>query len=182
MRHLSPTEQEAELDSWQLAERGIGYDWTNPPLMRFTVHELADDEFMFSMSFHDALLDGWSESSLITEILADYWALRGGAEKTGRPSRPALRRLHRPGAGSARRPRHRGLLAAGTRRHHSDDAAPPRGGTRRPAPGTMGFLSVDIDPELSQTLGQHRPRAQRLAQARAARRARQGAVLPHGQQ
>lgn len=85
LRDLAPAEQEAALDAWQLADRKVGYDWANPPLMRFTVHELADEEFMFSMSFHDALLDGWSESSLITEILADYWALRDGGEKDPAP-------------------------------------------------------------------------------------------------
>ncbi|WP_330261087.1 amino acid adenylation domain-containing protein [Streptomyces sp. NBC_00539] len=153
LRHLSPSEQEAALDSWQLAERGVGYDWTNPPLMRFTVHELADDEFMFSMSFHDALLDGWSESSLITEILADYWALRDGAQKEA-AARPVRRYADYIAL-------EQGALADPAIedfwRQELEDTTPtmlPRlvEGPEDRHEGTMGFLSVDIDPQLSHAL------------------------------
>ncbi|MGW0737094.1 amino acid adenylation domain-containing protein [Streptomyces sp. NPDC002851] len=153
LRGLPADRREQELETWQLAERRRSYDWARPPLMRFTVHLLGEDQFLFSMSFHDALLDGWSESSLITEILADYWALRDGADKDPAPL-PARRyadyialeraALTDPAVSDFWReelaetpPTLLPRLVAGPEDRHAN---------------TMGFLSVDIDPELSERL------------------------------
>ncbi|MGW7188315.1 amino acid adenylation domain-containing protein, partial [Streptomyces sp. NPDC054838] len=153
LRHLSTPEQEAALEAWQLADRETGYDWAKPPLMRFTVHELADEEFMFSMSFHDALLDGWSESSLITEILADYWALRGGAAKD--PAPQPVRRYADYIALEREALADQEIKDFWSR--ELDETSPtllPRlvEGPEDRHESTMGFLSVDIDPALSETL------------------------------
>jgi amino acid adenylation domain-containing protein len=153
LRGLAPREQEARLAAWQEAERLAPYDWAEPPLIRFAAHLLGDDEFLFAMSFHDALLDGWSESSLITEILADYWALR---ENRRLPPAPrAARRyadyiaLEQQALGDS--------TVTDFWAKELTDAEPtllPRlaGGPSDAHRGTMGFLAVDIDPELSDAL------------------------------
>jgi len=40
--------------------------------MRMFVHRLKEDEFQCSFSFHHAIMDGWSEASLITELVQEY--------------------------------------------------------------------------------------------------------------
>ncbi|MFF4738233.1 condensation domain-containing protein [Streptomyces sp. NPDC001262] len=91
LRPYSRAEQQDYLDVWREQELGTPYDWTDPPLMRISVHVLGDHEFLFCPAFHEALLDSWSESSLITEILADYWAGQGGSPRSRPAPRPARR-------------------------------------------------------------------------------------------
>ena len=76
LRALPADEQHAALASWLEAERRRGFDWTCPPLVRFQVHRLSDDRFVFSVSFHHAVLDGWSLASLLTELFGTYMRLR----------------------------------------------------------------------------------------------------------
>ncbi|GHF06083.1 condensation domain-containing protein [Streptomyces morookaense] len=91
LRPYSRTEQQDYLAAWREQERGTPYDRAVPPLMRIAVHLLGDREFLFCPAFHEALLDSWSESSLITEILADYWAGQGGSPHSRSTARPAHR-------------------------------------------------------------------------------------------
>ncbi|MGW5490488.1 non-ribosomal peptide synthetase, partial [Streptosporangium sandarakinum] len=81
------------LAEWREAEKRTGFDWTSPPLMRAHAHVLGDGEFAFSLSFHHAILDGWSVAALVTEILRRYTA--GPEERTGglAPPRAAFRDL-----------------------------------------------------------------------------------------
>lgn len=90
LRGLPRYEREAELAAWPERARGAAYPWAGPPLARFHAHIAGDREFLFTLAFHGALLDAWSQSSLITEILADFWALRDGGAKAPAP-RPAHR-------------------------------------------------------------------------------------------
>ncbi|MFC4855896.1 amino acid adenylation domain-containing protein [Actinophytocola glycyrrhizae] len=75
LRDLDENARQAELSAWCEREKRTPYDWATPPLVRFAVHVLTDDTFRFAMSFHDATLDGWSESVMMTGILTEYWAL-----------------------------------------------------------------------------------------------------------
>lgn len=77
--------QQAALDSWLDKEISTPYALDRPPLLRISVHLLGADDVVLWLGFHDALLDGWSEASLLTEILVDYAAL---AEDPDRPPRP----------------------------------------------------------------------------------------------
>ncbi|MFI7099621.1 amino acid adenylation domain-containing protein [Streptomyces sp. NPDC050161] len=153
LRGQAPHEQEAQLAQWQQRERLIPYDWAEPPLIRFAVHLLGDDEFLFSMSFHDALLDGWSESSLITEILADYWALRDDPQL---PAAPRAVRRYADYIALEQQALDDGTVTDFWAKELAD-AEPtllPRGadGPSDVHQGTMGFLAVDIDPDLSDAL------------------------------
>ncbi|MEU9835826.1 AMP-binding protein [Streptosporangium sp. NPDC048047] len=69
------------LAEWREAEKRTGFDWASPPLMRACAHVLDDGEFAFSLSFHHAILDGWSVAALVTEILRRYTA--GSRERPG---------------------------------------------------------------------------------------------------
>lgn len=91
LRPYSRAEQQDYLAAWREQEHGTPYDRTDPPLMRIAVHVLGDREFLFCPAFHEALLDGWSESSLITEILADYWAGHRGSPPGRSAPRPVRR-------------------------------------------------------------------------------------------
>ncbi|MEV6621440.1 amino acid adenylation domain-containing protein [Amycolatopsis sp. NPDC051106] len=69
----SPAADAAEtLRQWRLEEQFRGYDLTVAPLVRVAVHLLPDDRFALNISFHHAILDGWSAASLVTEILRRY--------------------------------------------------------------------------------------------------------------
>jgi amino acid adenylation domain-containing protein len=70
--------RQAAYARWTEEERQRGFDWTHPPLVRFQVHLLDDERFIFSLSFHHAVLDGWSLASLLTELFRTYMTLRTG--------------------------------------------------------------------------------------------------------
>ncbi len=89
------------LAAWREAEKHTGFDWSSPPLLRAYAHVLDDDEFALSLSFHHAVLDGWSVAALVTELLGRY-AARGSREPT--PPRALFRDLvaaERAAVGSA---------------------------------------------------------------------------------
>ncbi len=71
----TPEQQQALLRAWLEEEKRRRYDWVAPPLLRFTAFLIDQNAFYLGMSFHDALMDGWSESSILTQLLTDYFAL-----------------------------------------------------------------------------------------------------------
>ncbi|MEU8378335.1 amino acid adenylation domain-containing protein [Streptosporangium sp. NPDC048865] len=75
------------LAAWREAEKHTGFDWSSPPLLRAYAHVLDDDEFALSLSFHHAILDGWSVAALVTELLGRYAANRSGGSGEG-PAAP----------------------------------------------------------------------------------------------
>ncbi|MEV0899957.1 amino acid adenylation domain-containing protein [Actinoplanes sp. NPDC049802] len=150
LSHLPPADREAELAAWHERERRVPYDWAVAPLSRFHTHVLGDREFLFSMSFHDALLDGWSEASLMTELLTDYWTVKNGGAREPRPRTARRyadfislerRALHDPEAAAFWTAELDGVEPALLPRLVDDPGDVHE--------GTVGFLSVDIDPELS---------------------------------
>ena len=58
-------------------------------LLRLFVHQLEDDVFQIVSSYNNIFLDGWSEVSLITELLKRYSSLQQGPQSTP-PPRPAV--------------------------------------------------------------------------------------------
>ncbi|RSZ55076.1 amino acid adenylation domain-containing protein, partial [Massilia atriviolacea] len=57
------------------AERKTGFDFDAPPLLRLFVHLRSRTSVQFTLSFHHAILDGWSVASLQTELFNAYLAL-----------------------------------------------------------------------------------------------------------
>ncbi|HKV12832.1 MAG TPA: amino acid adenylation domain-containing protein, partial [Thermoanaerobaculia bacterium] len=78
LRGLPPEEQERALAAWALAERERGFDLSRLPLIRYQVHLRSDDSLQFTVSFHHAIIDGWSDATMITEIAVSYQFLRRG--------------------------------------------------------------------------------------------------------
>ncbi|GAB1515093.1 amino acid adenylation domain-containing protein [Actinophytocola sp. KF-1] len=153
LRHLDEAAQEAELAAWWEREKQTPYDWNTPPLVRFAVHVTADDVFRFAMSFHDATLDGWSESVMMTGILTEYWALLHD-RPLGPVELPARRYADFVAAEREvlARPSAREFWA----REMADVVPTPlpslASGARDIHDGRMGFLSVDLPADVSQRL------------------------------
>jgi amino acid adenylation domain-containing protein len=78
LRHLSAVEQEEELASWREREKRLPFDWAKPPLVRFQVHVRGADSFQFTLSYHHAIVDGWSVASLLAELFQHYSSLLRG--------------------------------------------------------------------------------------------------------
>jgi len=73
---LDPADQEAEEARWLADERRRGFDWSRPPLLRLVVHRRGGDRLRLALSFHHAILDGWSVAALLAELFARYAAIR----------------------------------------------------------------------------------------------------------
>jgi amino acid adenylation domain-containing protein len=78
LRQVPAEEQEATLSEWLRQERRRAFDWTRPPLVAFYVHLRGEASFQFTMSFHHAILDGWSVASLLTDLFQRYALLLRG--------------------------------------------------------------------------------------------------------
>ncbi|HKV10807.1 MAG TPA: amino acid adenylation domain-containing protein, partial [Thermoanaerobaculia bacterium] len=89
LRHLPPEEQEAELARWTEEDKRRGFDASRLPLLRFTVHRRSGESFQLTQSFHHAILDGWSDATMLVELFRDYLSLLAGEEADLAP--PAAR-------------------------------------------------------------------------------------------
>jgi surfactin family lipopeptide synthetase C len=67
-----------ELDVWMAQDRAQGFDLTSAPLMRLTIMQLSDNAYRMIWTYHHLLLDGWSASLLLQELLICYQATRRG--------------------------------------------------------------------------------------------------------
>ncbi len=75
---ITPLSQDAQselLARWIDEEAEYAFTWSHPPLLKYTVHKRSDDTFQFGITFHDAILDGWSTSNMMTEIFSRYVAM-----------------------------------------------------------------------------------------------------------
>jgi amino acid adenylation domain-containing protein len=79
--HLSEQEQEAHIERWTEAQKGRGFDMTRPGLIRFHLHRRSNDSFQFSQTEHHAILDGWSEALLLTEMFGRYFSRLEGKDR-----------------------------------------------------------------------------------------------------
>ena len=75
--HLESSEQEDALAAWFETEKKRYFDWTHPPLLRFFIQRRTQETFNLTLSFHHAILDGWSFASMVTELLKRYLSLLG---------------------------------------------------------------------------------------------------------
>ena len=89
LRHLPHAAQEEALSAWMKAEESRHFDWTHAPLVRFQVHRRSQETFQFTLSFHHAILDGWSVAVMLTELFQHYFSLLGEEVGTIEPQ-PAV--------------------------------------------------------------------------------------------
>jgi len=78
LRGQPESEQEAALEGWVASEKARGFDPERPPLIRYHIHRLTDEVFQFGLSFHHAIIDGWSDASMLTEVAVSYFSIRQG--------------------------------------------------------------------------------------------------------
>ncbi len=78
LRELAPEQQEKSIVEWIENEKRVAFDRTAASLIRFHAQPLAEQSFQFIISFHHSCMDGWSLAAVLTEIMRDYAALRGG--------------------------------------------------------------------------------------------------------
>ncbi|GDY58189.1 hypothetical protein SVIO_088120 [Streptomyces violaceusniger] len=69
---FSPAEQDGEYERWLAEDRATRFDFTRPPLMRFTLFHLAGGRSRLVMTHHHILLDGWSTPVLVQELFFLY--------------------------------------------------------------------------------------------------------------
>ncbi len=71
-RALDPAAQAADLAALMAADRAAGFVLDHAPLMRLYLIRLAEDRHALIWSAHHLLLDGWSVSLVMEEVLALY--------------------------------------------------------------------------------------------------------------
>lgn len=79
----------AEEQAKEISEQDAitAFDLANPPLFRVTVIKLNEDRYMFVLTIHHIIGDGWSMNIMYKEILSLYDAFRRGIDKSLRPLR-----------------------------------------------------------------------------------------------
>jgi amino acid adenylation domain-containing protein len=88
-RHLPTAEQRKSIQEWTESEKRCIPHLQDTSLLRLFVHQLEDDVFQIVSSYNNILLDGWSEASLVTELLNKYSSLQKNPLSTPLPG-PAV--------------------------------------------------------------------------------------------
>ena len=80
LTHLEFQQQEEAIACWFNEEKQKSFDFAKLPLIRFCVHKRGENRWQFALSFHHAILDGWSEATMLTEMFHQYLVLAQGEE------------------------------------------------------------------------------------------------------
>ncbi|UGQ48159.1 non-ribosomal peptide synthetase [Massilia endophytica] len=88
---LDAAQQDAAIAAWIAAEKVTAFDLAHAPLLRVFVHLRGPDTVQYSLSFHHAILDGWSVAAFQTELFELYGALCTGAAPLQPLAPPAAR-------------------------------------------------------------------------------------------
>ncbi|MFG1954931.1 amino acid adenylation domain-containing protein [Micromonospora sp. NPDC048830] len=86
-RSDSPQQQE-RLDAYLKQERNRGFDPHEIPQWRMLLARTGDENYQFVLSAHHAILDGWSNSLLLAEVVQSYGAFVNGRQPALQPARP----------------------------------------------------------------------------------------------
>ncbi|HEX7332123.1 MAG TPA: amino acid adenylation domain-containing protein [Pyrinomonadaceae bacterium] len=84
-RSLNPAEREQALQRALEEQKRKHFDWKQAPLIRICVYRLDEENLRLTLIFHHAIMDGWSEAVLMTELFQHYWYLLG---ETSEPPPP----------------------------------------------------------------------------------------------
>ncbi|MPV70489.1 non-ribosomal peptide synthetase [Burkholderia sp. BE17] len=68
-RTLDDAAQRVALDAFVDAEQRRDFDIAHGPMLRLFIHRVADDAIHVTLSFHHAIVDGWSVATLMTELI-----------------------------------------------------------------------------------------------------------------
>lgn len=75
---LPPDAQQASLQAWMRGEGLRAFDRHAVPLLRMHAHRLGEHRFHLALTCHHAIIDGWSEASLVAELVQRYRAQLDG--------------------------------------------------------------------------------------------------------
>jgi amino acid adenylation domain-containing protein len=78
LRGQTEAEQVTYLAQWTQARKRHVFDWERGPLFHIHIFRRSEDSFEFAISFHHAVLDGWSRAALTTALYNRYERLLSG--------------------------------------------------------------------------------------------------------
>jgi amino acid adenylation domain-containing protein len=71
---LPGEQRESSFDDWFERERRTGFDWSEPGQIRLYAHRRSATDFTLTLSFHHSIIDGWSLSLFIRDLIEVYVA------------------------------------------------------------------------------------------------------------
>jgi amino acid adenylation domain-containing protein len=80
LRSLAPEQRLQRVEARLQKEVKMAIDWQSAPMIRFHLQRLAEDHWQLLICEHHAILDGWSERSLLTELFTSYGVLSAGGQ------------------------------------------------------------------------------------------------------
>lgn len=146
LRGLDEAEREAAFDRWSRQEALSPFDVHVPPLLRVFVHRITDEEFRFTLSFNHAVLDGWSDASLVTEFMQRYQARLEGRALPAEPLpikyRDYIALEQQALAAEATQRFWRGMLAGYRPAEPQRSVLPMQGGASHALPEHFAFIRI----------------------------------------
>ncbi|WP_010099277.1 non-ribosomal peptide synthetase [Ornithinibacillus scapharcae] len=82
--HIPQEQQLDRIEQWLLQKKKESFDFNTPPLFRVYIHNRGEGSFQLSVLFHHAILDGWSASLFISELLKEYHSLYTTGQSTSK--------------------------------------------------------------------------------------------------
>lgn len=87
-RDLSLADQQERLQVFLESDRRQGFDLSKAPLVRLTQTRVSENSYRVIWTYHHLILDGWSVSLILKEVLQCYKALRRGIRSEVEDRRP----------------------------------------------------------------------------------------------
>nr|MDZ8007541.1 amino acid adenylation domain-containing protein [Nostoc sp. DedSLP05]MDZ8097380.1 amino acid adenylation domain-containing protein [Nostoc sp. DedSLP01] len=85
-QHLSPQQQQQQLEQLLHSQQQQGFQLSIPPLMQLVLIQLGVDNYQFIWNHHHLLLDGWSMPLVFKDLLQFYQAIVAGESFTVQPT------------------------------------------------------------------------------------------------
>ncbi|WP_147041331.1 non-ribosomal peptide synthetase, partial [Skermanella aerolata] len=76
LRSLPGKRRDEAIAAFLAAEKSNGFSLVTAPLFRVHLHRLEDEIVQVTISFHHAILDGWSVATLLTRLIGTYLGRR----------------------------------------------------------------------------------------------------------
>lgn len=74
LRQLPPAQREAEALRLAADEARVPFDIANGPLFRASLYCIGDSEYLFALTLHHLICDGWSMGVFSVELMMLYWS------------------------------------------------------------------------------------------------------------
>ncbi|BAY25368.1 non-ribosomal peptide synthase [Calothrix sp. NIES-2100] len=87
-RGLSLFQQQEKLETYLSADRLLGFNMTEAPLIRLALFQVDANAYQFVWTSHHILIDGWSTPLIFKEVFAFYEAFSQGQDLLLEPSYP----------------------------------------------------------------------------------------------